>query len=168
MGSMSAAYSSVNELTNLKKIDNARDRFQSRQQKKTITSTMTGYTGSEQLYKQMQKEIAENSGGETFKSGATATGEPFGGAHYGGGTLTGAAAGIVQSASAKKYSHSVTRRNHGAIQDSGVSKNFEMESQDSNKNYNSLRNSRSLQKKNSATASKKGKKLKKSESHARH
>lgn len=75
----------------------------------------------------------------------------------------------MQSASSKKYSHSVTRRNHGAIQDSGIGKNnLEMESQESSKNFNSLRNSRSLQKKNSAAATKKGKKLKKSESQARH
>lgn len=168
LGSMSAAYSSVGELTNLNKIENARDRFQSRQQKKTVTSTTTGYTGSEHLYRQMQKDIAENSAaGDTFKSNIN--GEPFMGAHYGGGTLPGAANGsTVQSASAKKYSQSVTRRNHGGIQESGMSKNLEMESQDSSKNFNSLRNSRSLNKKNSATVTKKGKKLKKSESQVRH
>ena len=162
-GSMSAAYSSVGELNILTGKDQLRDRFHhSRQQKKAaINSTnTTTYTATEQLYNQMQNIV--QLGSESIKSGTT--GEIISGAPYGGSITNGGPASV----NTKKYSQSVTRRNHAAIQDTGIAKNPEMESQESNKNFNSLRNSRSMTKKHSTTVNKKNKKLKKSESQARH
>jgi len=120
------------------------------------STNTTTYTATEQLYSQMQNIV--QLGSESIKSGPT--GELISGAHYGGSTTNGGPA----STNAKKYSQSVNRRNNAALQDTGIAKNPEMESQESNKNFNSLRNSRSLTKKHSTTVNKKNKKLKKSES----
>lgn len=82
--------------------------------------------------------------------------------------------GQMSSGQAKKISQSINRRNHqGGLQDTGSGlamdhNSQEHASQHSSKNFNSLRNSMSMNKKLSATAAKKSKKLKKSESLARH
>ena len=91
------------------------------------------------------------------------------GAHYGTQiSINSNGAGTTQ----KKYSQSVTRRNHTGLQETASGNNFEGDSQEhsqqSSKNFNSLRNSKSMGKKMSATGTKKAKKLKKSESQARH
>jgi len=71
----------------------------------------------------------------------------------------------------KKISQSLNRRNHG-LQETSSGVNLDGDSQDqsqqSSNNFHSLRNSMSMNKKLSATAAKKNKKLKKSESQVRH
>jgi hypothetical protein len=109
-GSMSAAYSSVGELNILSGKDQIRDRFHSRQQKKVaINSTnTTTYTATEPLYNKMQNIV--QMGSETISSAGPAN-ELISGAHYGGSMINGGPA----SSNTKKYSQSVTRRNHAAL-----------------------------------------------------
>lgn len=77
--------------------------------------------------------------------------------------------GQMAAGAVKKVSQSINRRNHGGLQDTASGLNFDQQShehasQHSSKNFNSLRNSMSMNKKLSATAAKRHKKLKKSES----
>ena len=74
----------------------------------------------------------------------------------------------------KKYASSVNRRNNqGCLQETASGHKLDTESQERNSqtsqnNFNSLRNSKSLTKKLSTTVAKKSKRLKKSESQVKH